>query len=143
VDGWYIYINEFAPRPHNSGHVTRNACTASQFDILARILMGVPICEPKILATGTYCMGNLLGDVWLSQSAGRDAANAGVGTDLDLRAWKDHPSIIDVVLYGKHEARSGRKMGHFVAYGDTADDAVQSARAFRQQLSQPSSRQEV
>jgi 5-(carboxyamino)imidazole ribonucleotide synthase len=135
VDGWYIYINEFAPRPHNSGHVTRNACTASQFDILARILMDVPFCEPKILTTGTYCLGNLLGDVWLSQGT--------AGADLDLRAWKNNPSIIDVVLYGKHEARSGRKMGHFVSYGDTAYDAVQSARAFREQLSQPSSRGRV
>jgi len=129
VDGWHIYINEFAPRPHNSGHVTRNACTLSQFDALARILMQVPIGQPKILAPGAFCMGQLLGDVWLSQNA--------AGVDLDLAAWQAHPAVIDVVIYGKHEPRAGRKMGHFVTWSDTANDAVERALAFRQALSQP------
>jgi 5-(carboxyamino)imidazole ribonucleotide synthase len=129
VDGWYIYINEFAPRPHNSGHVTRNACTLSQFDALARILMQVPIGEPRILAPGAFCMGQLLGDVWLAQKAD--------GPELDLSAWRAHPAVIDVVIYGKHEPRSGRKMGHFVTFSDTTDDAVENALAFRQALAQP------
>jgi 5-(carboxyamino)imidazole ribonucleotide synthase len=123
-DGWQIYINEFAPRPHNSGHVTRIACTLSQFDALARVMLDIPLSEPKIIAPGTYCMGNLLGDVWLAQ--GRK--------DLDLSALANHPNVIDVVLYGKHEARAGRKMGHFVTYAEDSETALRSATEFRNSL---------
>jgi 5-(carboxyamino)imidazole ribonucleotide synthase len=73
---------------------------------------------------GTWCMGNLLGDVWLSQGRER----------LDLSCWKDHPDVVDVVLYGKRDARARRKMGHFVTQGSTADRAVEAARAFREAL---------
>lgn len=123
-DDWQIYINEFAPRPHNSGHVTRIACTLSQFDALARVMLDIPLTEPKIIAPGAFCMGNLLGDVWLAQ--GRK--------ELDVRALARHPQVIDLVLYGKHEARAGRKMGHFVTYADSADAALSAAQAFRESL---------
>jgi len=123
-EGWYIYINEFAPRPHNSGHVTRKACSVSQFDALARILLSVPLTEPKIVAPGAFCMANLLGDVWLSQN----------NTDLDLSTMSKFPEVIDIVIYGKEQPRAKRKMGHFVTHGHTADEALSSAKAFRESL---------
>lgn len=123
-DGWYIYINEFAPRPHNSGHVTRNACRMSQFDALARILLDIPLAEPKV-EPGYFCMGNLLGEVFIAQNDGDITGN------LNLSCLGEHPNVIDVVLYGKKEARVGRKMGHFVTQADSAEKAVSSARAFR------------
>ncbi|HEY9676885.1 MAG TPA: ATP-grasp domain-containing protein [Drouetiella sp.] len=124
-DGWQIYINEFAPRPHNSGHVTRTAATLSQFDALARVLLDIPLTQPRTVAHGAYCMGNLLGDVWLAQ---------GNKSELDLSALKDHPSVCDIVLYGKHEARAGRKMGHFVTHAATAEAALECAQNFRNAL---------
>lgn len=126
-DGLSIYVNELAPRPHNSGHVTRNACTYSQFDALARVLAGVPLVAPELEGDASWCMGNLLGDVWIAQG----------GTRLDLSCWKDHPNVVDVVLYGKREPRARRKMGHFVTKGRTPEEAIESARAFREALSRP------
>ena len=73
-------------------------------------------------------MTNLLGDVWLAQGA------TGFGADLDLRSMSQHPQVVDVVIYGKREARAKRKMGHFVTYGETADSAVDAAVAFKQSL---------
>lgn len=127
-DGWHIYINEFAPRPHNSGHVTMNACTMSQFDALARILLGVPVSQPWLVSDGTFCMTNLLGDQWIAQGA------TNFGADLDLHTLSDHPQVIDVVLYGKKEARIKRKMGHFVTYGESAESALEAAKSFKESL---------
>ncbi|MFT3712588.1 MAG: ATP-grasp domain-containing protein [Archangium sp.] len=121
-----LYVNELAPRVHNSGHVTRQACTVSQFDALARVLAGVPVVQPE-LHRGAWCMGQLLGDVWLAQ--GR------AGGELGLDAWKDFPDVVDVYVYGKREARKGRKMGHFVVHADTPERALERAQAFRQRLS--------
>jgi 5-(carboxyamino)imidazole ribonucleotide synthase len=73
-------------------------------------------------------MGNLLGDVWLAQ--GRE------GGALGLEAWERFPDVVDVFLYGKHQARPGRKMGHFVVRADTSERAMERARAFRAALSQ-------
>jgi 5-(carboxyamino)imidazole ribonucleotide synthase len=70
-------------------------------------------------------MGNLLGDVWIAQARER----------LDLSCWKDHPDVVDVVLYGKREARARRKMGHFVTHADTPERAIEAARVFREALS--------
>ncbi len=127
VGNWNIYINEMAPRPHNSGHVTRVATSVSQFDSLARILLNIPLAQPKGVDIGCYCMGNLLGDVYLSQ-----------GTDgkkpLNLQALEAFPEVIDVVLYGKHEAREKRKMGHFVTKENTGDAAHATAVRFRESL---------
>ena len=120
-----LYVNELAPRVHNSGHVTRQACTVSQFDALARILAGVPVVQPEV-HRGAWCMGQLLGDVWLAQ--GR------TGGALDLTAWKDFPDVVDVYLYGKREARPNRKMGHFVVHADTPERAMERAGLFRKRL---------
>ncbi len=127
-DGWQIFINELAPRPHNSGHVTMNACTVSQFDALARILLGIPLATPSILGEGTFCMMNLLGDVWLDQGCPPELP------ELDLSMLTEHPEVIDVVIYGKIEARGKRKMGHFVTHAATADAALQAAHRFRNAL---------
>ncbi len=121
-----LFVNELAPRTHNSGHVTRQACSFSQFAALARILAGAPLTTPR-LNPGAWCMGNLLGDVWLAQ--GRE------GGALDLSAWERFPDVVDVFLYGKHQARAQRKMGHFVVRADTAERAMERARAFRAALS--------
>ncbi len=120
-----LYVNELAPRVHNSGHVTRKACSLSQFDALARILSGVPLIQPTLFSGG-WCMGQLLGDVWLAQ--GR------AGGDLDLTVWREFPSVVEVYLYGKSEARAGRKMGHFLVHEATVEAAVATARRFRAAL---------
>lgn len=120
-----LYVNELAPRTHNSGHVTRQACTVSQFDALARILAGVPVVQPEV-HRGAWCMGQLLGEVWLAQ--GR------TGGALDLTAWKDFPDVVDVYVYGKREARPTRKMGHFVVHADTPERAMERAVLFRDRL---------
>jgi 5-(carboxyamino)imidazole ribonucleotide synthase len=126
-DGLAIYINEFAPRPHNSGHVTMSACTLSQFDALARVLLNVPLSAPQLVSSDYFCMGNLLGDAWLSQSD--DNAH-----NLNLAALSNHPEVISVVLYGKARAVRQRKMGHFIAKAQHAVNALQIAHSFRQDL---------
>ncbi len=75
------------------------ACSISQYDALARILFGVPLSEPRIFSPGYFCMKNLLGDVWLAQDR----------KELSLASLADFPEIIDVVDYGKHEAREKEK----------------------------------
>lgn len=120
-----LYINELAPRPHNSGHVTRNACTLSQFDALARVLTDVPLTTPEIIGAGAYCMGNLLGEVWQAQ---------GDSIDLDLSVWERHPAVTEVYLYGKDQVRTRRKMGHFVAHAHNPIDALAAAQQFRRDL---------
>ncbi len=120
-----IFTNEFAPRPHNSGHVTRKACTFSQFEALARILLGVPLVPPRVVGAGAYCMANLLGEVWEAQ---------GAAGDLDLSAWEGSPDLLEVVLYGKRGVATKRKMGHLIARGADADEAISVARGLREAL---------
>ena len=120
-----VFTNEFAPRPHNSGHVTRKACTVSQFEALARILLGVPLVPPRLVGPGAFCMANLLGEVWEAQ---------GAAEALDLGAWEGNPALLEVVLYGKSGVATKRKMGHLVARGADAEAAISAARAFRAAL---------
>lgn len=126
VEGWHLRINEFAPRPHNSGHVSRKACTLSQFDALARILTLAPIGQPELIAGEGFAMGQLLGEVWEAQGL--------EGGALELDAWQRHPDVIEVFQYGKSGVRTQRKMGHFIARGVDADAADKAARAFRDDL---------
>lgn len=128
-DDWRIFINEFAPRPHNSGHVTRNACYMSQFDAHARILMDVPLGDPGLVNDRSWCMANLLGDTWLDQGA--EPGNP----VLDLRDLGSHPEIVDVYIYGKQEARRKRKMGHLVCTAATPEEALTGASRFKNILS--------
>lgn len=125
ADGLRVFVNEFAPRPHNSGHVTRKACSFSQFDALARVLVGAPLAEPRLVAEdAAFAMVNLLGDVWLAQRRG----------DLDLSAWRAFPDVLEVVPYGKTGAAPRRKMGHATVRGATPEAALARARAFRDAL---------
>lgn len=119
-DGYYIYVNEFAPRPHNSGHITLNSCTISQFDILARILLNLPIHEPKLIP-GYYCLGNILGNNLISKN----------NTHI-LNNWTNHQNIIDIMIYGKKIIKENRKMGHFIAYSNTKNEQVEHAEKFRE-----------
>ena len=121
-----VVINELAPRPHNSGHVFSRACTFSQFEALARILVGAPLGTPRLLP-GSHCMGNLLGDVWIAQ--GRS------GETIDLSAWSGFDDVVDVEVYGKSEPQARRKMGHFVVRGSSGDAALERAESFRRALS--------
>ena len=120
-----VFTNEFAPRPHNSGHVTRKACTYSQFEALARILLGVPLVPPRLVPGGAFCMANLLGEAWEAQ---------GSQEVLDLAAWEGNPDLLEVVLYGKRGIATKRKMGHLVARGRDADEAIATARGFREAI---------
>ncbi len=126
-----VFVNELAPRPHNSGHVTRSACQISQFEVLARILLDVPLAPPVLVSDGYWCMGNLLGDVWLAQKAARGESLTG---DLDLGALARMPEVRSVVLYGKRDPQSRRKMGHFVTHAADAESAMHAAKAFREAL---------
>lgn len=139
VGDFHFGVNEFAPRPHNSGHVTRQACFVSQFDALARILLGLPVPPLVPVSPGVFAMGNLLGDTWLAQSHARgdlpaDAREApGSGLALDA-AWNAFPDVLDVTLYGKEVARAGRKMGHFTLRAPSAEAAIARSAAFREAL---------
>ena len=114
-----LLVNEIAPRPHNSGHYTIDACATSQFEQQVRTLCGLPLGESRLLSP--IVMVNLLGDVW---QKGEPAWNAIFGAPQA----KLH-------LYGKRDARPGRKMGHFTVLGDDPDAALESALAIRSRLS--------
>lgn len=123
-----IFINEFAPRPHNSGHVTMKACTISQFDALARVLLKQPLSEIAPASSDSYCMMNLLGDVWLAQNKNNERAH------LNLAPLLAHDAVMDVVLYGKEVARARRKMGHFITRSQKPAKALELALDFREAL---------
>ena len=115
VDDGHLVANEMAPRPHNSGHYTIDACHTSQFEQQARILAGLPLGETT--AHSASVMLNLLGDLWFHQGERREPPWAEVL--LDPRA-KLH-------LYGKREPRPGRKMGHLTLVASTRDEALAQA----------------
>lgn len=133
ADGLRVLVNELAPRPHNSGHVFSRACTFGQFDALARVLSGAPIGRPSLLP-GSFCMGNLLGDVWLAQ---------GGGERLNLAAWRDFPDVVEVNIYGKTRPHPRRKMGHSVVFAASSETAFSRAEAFRIALKSQSGRRKI
>jgi 5-(carboxyamino)imidazole ribonucleotide synthase len=112
-----LVVNEMAPRPHNSGHATIDACVTSQFEQQARVMAGLPLGDTTQLAPAV--MLNLLGDLWYAGEQLREPDWAAV---LAVPGAKLH-------LYGKTEARRGRKMGHVTCLGATPDEAL--ARATR------------
>jgi 5-(carboxyamino)imidazole ribonucleotide synthase len=114
--------NEMAPRPHNSGHHSLDASDVSQFELQVRTLAGLPLTEPRQHSTAV--MLNLLGDLWFRQGAAEP-------TDPDWAAVLALPGV-HLHLYGKREARRGRKMGHLTV---TAPD-LSGARATAQQAAQ-------
>lgn len=104
-----LIVNELAPRPHNSGHVTFDAAVTSQFEQQLRAVCGLPLGDPTILQPAA--MANLLGDLWQQGEPNWAAALA------DPR--------IKLHLYGKRDAKPGRKMGHLTALADTVEQARQ------------------
>lgn len=119
ADGGRLYANEMAPRPHNSGHFTQDACDLSQFEQQVRTLCGLPLTTPRLLTP--VCMINLLGDLWQRGEPEWGAALALPGVKLHL--------------YGKREARPGRKMGHLNCMAPTAAGAHALAQQAFERLS--------
>lgn len=113
-----LIVNELAPRPHNSGHLTINACVASQFEQQVRAVCGLPLGSTEHLRPAA--MVNLLGDLWKK------------GEPNWQRALKN--PAIKLHLYGKLEPRPGRKMGHLTALSDTVQKARKLALSARQGL---------
>lgn len=108
-----LVANEMAPRPHNSGHYTIDACDVSQFDQQVRCMAGLPLVEPRLHSAAV--MLNLLGDLWFPAGATEPRTPDWAGV-LALPGAHLH-------LYGKAEARPGRKMGHLTFTGATPEDA--------------------
>lgn len=121
VSGDDVMVNEVAPRPHNSGHITIEACHTSQYQQHVRAVCNLPLGETG-LKVGGGAMINLLGDEWgdAGQAPGWAAALQTPGVNLHL--------------YGKTEAKRARKMGHLSATADTPAEAVRRARAAKTAL---------
>jgi 5-(carboxyamino)imidazole ribonucleotide synthase len=113
-----LLINELAPRPHNSGHLTIDACVTSQFEQQLRAVCGLPL--GSTYRARPSAMANLLGDLWS-------------GGDPDWNAALEIPDA-RLHLYGKAQARPGRKMGHITAGADTAREAESIVREARERL---------
>ena len=111
-----LVVNEMAPRPHNSGHYTVDACDASQFDLQVRTLAGLPLAAPR--QHSAAIMLNLLGDLWFSADG-----------QPRTPPWPDLMALPGAHrhLYGKTEARRGRKMGHLTFTGPDAGAVRQRA----------------
>ena len=117
--GGRVLVNELAPRPHNSYHASERACLTSQFEQAVRAACDLPLGSADVVRPGAIV--NLLGDLWLS-AAPPDAAAALAGGTARLH------------LYGKRDARAGRKMGHVSAVGATVSDALAEAIAARERF---------
>ncbi|MBK1814821.1 5-(carboxyamino)imidazole ribonucleotide synthase [Luteolibacter yonseiensis] len=112
-----LLVNEIAPRPHNSGHHTLDACVTSQFEQQLRAVIGLPLGSTRLLSP--VVMLNLLGDMWPEETTPPD--------------W--HPLFADgeasLHLYGKRHARGRRKMGHANILGATTESALERAEALK------------
>ena len=113
-----LLVNELAPRPHNSGHLTFDACRTSQFEQQLRAICGLPLGSPEMFQPAA--MANLLGDLWRNGEPNWAAALAEPGIKLHL--------------YGKSAPRPGRKMGHLTALAATPEAARQQVIAARELL---------
>lgn len=122
-----LIANEIAPRPHNSGHYTQNACVASQFEQQARVMAGLPLADTRLLSPAV--MLNLLGDVWRADDSTEPV-------EPDWAAVLSKPGT-SLHLYGKREARLGRKMGHLNITSDTFERAVAVANEIVELLNLP------
>lgn len=110
-----LVANEMAPRPHNSGHFSVDACDSSQFDLQVRVLAGLPLAAPRLLASAV--MLNLLGDLWFVPGSAQPGPR-----EPDWAAALALPGVV-LQLYGKAEPRPGRKMGHLTVTGDSLSQA--------------------
>lgn len=112
-----VVFNEMAPRPHNSGHYTLDACVTDQFEQQVRSLCGLPLGDTRLLTP--VVMVNLLGDIWAQGPR--------------WEALLKHPNV-KLHLYGKAEARPGRKMGHYTCLATRLEDAIALATETRSAL---------
>ena len=113
-----MLINEVAPRPHNSGHYTLDACVTDQFEQQVRVLCGLPLGDTRLLSP--VVMVNILGDRWHHGGPHWDALLTHANIKLHL--------------YGKETARPGRKMGHFNVLDADLNAALQRAEQMRNAL---------
>ncbi len=113
-----LLVNELAPRPHNSGHLTVDACVTSQFEQQLRAVCGLPLGSTEQYRPAA--MGNLLGDLW----------HAG---EPNWAASCSFPEV-KLHLYGKLIPRAGRKMGHLTALATSAGTASRLVRMARAAL---------
>ena len=120
-----LLVNEIAPRPHNSGHYSIDACVTSQFEQQARVLAALPMGDTRQHTPAV--MLNLLGDIWFADADTREP---------DWTRVLAHPQA-KLHLYGKREPRRGRKMGHVTCLGATLDEALATAQAIRRELRIP------
>ena len=118
-----LLVNEVAPRPHNSGHYTLDACVTSQFEQQVRTLCGLPPGDARLLSPAV--MVNLLGDLWRAEQA---------------PPWNKVLDVVDAKLhlYGKRVARPGRKMGHYTVLGESVEQALSQALAIQNALTDSS-----
>lgn len=112
-----LLVNEIAPRPHNSGHHTLDACATSQFEQQLRAVIGLPLGSPRLLSPVT--MLNLLGDFWVDENTPPDW----------LPLFEDGEASLH--LYGKRRALERRKMGHANFLGKTVEEALARAEAMK------------
>lgn len=119
LSGGRLLVNEVAPRPHNSGHFTLDACATDQFEQQVRALCGLPLGDPRLLTPAV--MLNLLGDLWQAGPPPWERVLAHPGARLHL--------------YGKREPRVGRKMGHVTCLAPTLEEALATASAIKRDLS--------
>jgi 5-(carboxyamino)imidazole ribonucleotide synthase len=117
LDDGSLMANEMAPRPHNSGHYSLDACDLSQFDLQVRCMTGAPLLAPRLHSAAV--MLNLLGDLWL-RDGGQQVVEPRWDQVLALPGAHLH-------LYGKADARPGRKMGHLTMTGESFEQARSSA----------------
>jgi 5-(carboxyamino)imidazole ribonucleotide synthase len=117
-----VLVNEIAPRPHNSGHLTLDACISNQFQQQMRAVCGLPLGDPSQHSPSV--MINLLGDLWPAEF-----------TPPDWTPVLSHPRA-KLHLYGKASARARRKMGHINVVGETLEEALENALQIKDALIQ-------
>jgi 5-(carboxyamino)imidazole ribonucleotide synthase len=117
-----LMVNEMAPRPHNSGHYSLDACDVSQFELQVRAMTGAPLVAPRLHSSAV--MLNLLGDLWFPAGFGPAVAETPPPWAAVLALPGAH-----LHLYGKAAARPGRKMGHLTVTANTPAEARRVAQA--------------
>ena len=115
-----LIVNEIAPRPHNSGHHTIDACATNQFQQQVRIMCGLPPAHTRLLSA--CCMANILGNVWQADGSEPNWLLLQTNTDSHLHQ------------YGKKMARKGRKMGHFTTLAADSEQAFKLAQLLHNSL---------
>jgi 5-(carboxyamino)imidazole ribonucleotide synthase len=122
VSNGMLLVNEIAPRPHNSGHYTLDACVTNQFEQQVRAVCNLSLGDTRLLSP--VVMVNMLGNLWHN------------GEAPDWKQLLDHANV-KLHLYGKQQARPGRKMGHYNVVDDNIDDALMLASEIQTRLNKP------